>query len=251
MGPTDEHRVRLDFEIAGLSPRTVPVGRLARYLSLLSTALGDPKGLSLVAIGEGSLRAAFEAPDDAVSGIRARVAALDDGTAPKRPTKALRQLRTELSADGAGSATLRGAAGEPVLSLAPSTNGEREIGPIRDSGSVQGVPIRVGGRGEQVPVHLRNSGRVHHCEADQDLARGIAAHLFRTPLRVHGEGRWLRNGQGKWLMLSFRIRSFEELSDDPLGVVMARLRAIDAEWKKRPDPLGDLMRLRKGEDWTA
>ncbi len=248
-GADEGRAVRLHFEIAGLSPRTVPVGRLARYLSLLSTALGDPKGMSLVAIGEGSLRAAFEAPEDVVTGIRARVAALDHGTAPAKSAKALRNLRRELSDSGAGQAALR-ADGASMLRVAPLTDGEREIGPIRQSGSLQGIPIRVGGRNNPVPVHLQSSGRVYYCHADRELARQIGAHLFRKPVRVFGEGDWLRKRSGTWVIKSFRVDRFKEIDDAPLSVVMKRLQAIDAEWKKRPDPLGDLMRLRKGDDWV-
>lgn len=238
----------LCFRIAGASPRTLPVRSLARYLELVSAVLGDPEGLALVSIGEGSLSLGLATLDDGATGGRDRSGGeLPVGTASPISARALPDLERQLASDRFVSAELCASGGRRLLRVS-SGEGVAKIGPIRQPGFVQGVPIVVGGQGEIVPVHLRSSGRIHRCEAERDLARRIAAHLFDTPVRVHGEGSWLRNSRGKWEMSSFRIRSFEELDDTPLDVVTARLQSIDAEWKHSPDPLGDLMRFRTGED---
>lgn len=94
-------------------------------------------------------------------------------------------------------------------------------------------------------MHLQSPDRVHNCLAARDLAKRIGMHLFTTPLRVSGVGRWFRDRDGAWTRRSFRIQDFEELPTDSLADATRRLRSIDAGWKQRPDPLGDLVALRK------
>ena len=122
-----------------------------------------------------------------------------------------------------------------------------EYGPFSQPGILDGVPIVVGGENDPVPVHLQSPDRVHNCLAARALAKQIGTHLFTTPLRVSGLGRWFRDGDGAWTMKSFRIQDFEELPTDSLADATRRLRSIDAAWKQRPDPLGDLVALRKLE----
>ena len=244
--PRDEHSVRLRFEIRGKSPTAVPVARLARYLGHLATVPGKTQRISLVGIGEGSLRLDFEANPEAVDGIRTRAAGLLDGTASANAFKALRALRHDLGDDGVRRGDLVTADGENFLEVVPPAV-ETELGPIAQWSSVDGIPIVVGGQNDPVPVHLQAADQVVHGRADRKLARQLVAHLFDTPVRASGEGRWLRDRHGTWVVKSFRIRTFERLSDDSLHEVTARLRAIEAAWKKAPDPLGELVSFRESD----
>lgn len=79
------------------------------------------------------------------------------------------------------------------------------------------MPILVGGQNDPVPVHLQNSDRLHNCLATRELAKGIGTHLFTTPLRVSGIGRWFRDREGAWTMKSFRIQEYEVLKSESLA----------------------------------
>ena len=125
--------------------------------------------------------------------------------------------------------------------------GEPEYGPFSQPGTLDGVPIVVGGRDELVPVHLQSHDRVHNCLAKRELAKSIGMHLFTTPLRVSGVGRWLRDREGAWTMKSFRIHEYTQLRSESPAEATKRLQSIDAGWKEHPDPLGDLVALRKLE----
>lgn len=124
---------------------------------------------------------------------------------------------------------------------------EPEYGPFSQPGTLDGIPIVVGGQNDPVPVHLEDGDRIYHCLARRDLARRIAAHLFTAPLRVSGTGVWLRNHEGIWVLKSFHIHDYLVLKSESAVEATKRLQAISAEWKKRPDPLGDLVALRKLE----
>lgn len=84
-------------------------------------------------------------------------------------------------------------------------------GPFRERGSLDGVLIRVGGKDDTVPVHLLDGDKVHICNTNREVARLLAPSLFGPNLRVHGEGRWERDQEGKWNLLRFDIRDFEPL----------------------------------------
>lgn len=147
---------------------------------------------------------------------------------------------TLLTTTASGSCTLPGGAGR-------TRTGEPEYGPFPQLGTLNGVPIVVGGKGELVPVHLQSHDQVHNCLAKRELAKNIGMHLFTMPLRVSGVGRWFRDREGGWTMKSFRIHEYKQLRSESPAEATRRLQSIDAGWKERPDPLGDLVDLRKLE----
>lgn len=110
---------------------------------------------------------------------------------------------------------------------------------------LDGVLIRVGGRDDTVPVHLRDGDAIHMCNATRDMARRLAVHLYGPTLRVRGDARWERDADGVWSMKRFNITEFDELDDAPLGEVVARLRSVEGGgWKDIDDPSADIRLLR-------
>lgn len=105
--------------------------------------------------------------------------------------------------------------------------------------------IRVGGKGDPVPVHLQDGEAIHMCNATRATARRLAGHLYGRTLRVRGNGRWERQADGGWSLKRFIISEFEELDDAPLSEVVGRLRSVeDSGWKNVGDPSAELDRLR-------
>ena len=124
------------------------------------------------------------------------------------------------------------------------------FGAFNQPGVLDGVLIRIGGRDDTVPVHLRDGETIHMCNATCDMAKRLAAHLCGEVLRVQGEGRWERDADGVWRMKRFNITGFEELDGAPLGKVVERLRAVGRSgWKDFDDPSAEIQRLR-GSDET-
>ena len=245
---TGNRPVQLRFKIGAYSPATMPMARLARYLDNLATVLGEPSSVHLVSVEDGSTVPVVAVDREAYPKLRTRANALRDGDGPARVLQARRAIEDDLSADNAAYAELVDEDGARILRFAGETrNDEPEYGPFSQPGTLDGVPIVVGGRDELVPVHLQSHDHVHICLAKRDLAKNIGRHLFTTPLRVSGVARWFRDREGAWTMKSFRIHDYAELPSESLADATRRLRSIDAGWKQRPDPLGDLVALRKLE----
>ena len=102
------------------------------------------------------------------------------------------------------------------------------FGAFNQPGVLDGVLIRIGGRDDTVPVHLRDGETIHVCNANRNLAKRLAVHYDGSTLRVHGDGRWERDADGRWLMKRFNITEFSVLDDAPLGEIVGRLRDVEA-----------------------
>ena len=114
----------------------------------------------------------------------------------------------------------------------------QSFGAFNQSGALDGVPIRIGGKDATVPVHLQDGEIIHVCHADRPMARRLAEHLFEATLRVEGNGRWERDADGEWLLKRFKIVDFKVLDKRPLSEVVDRLRGVEgSEWKKNRQPV--------------
>ena len=124
-----------------------------------------------------------------------------------------------------------------------------QSGAFNQTGVLDGVLIRIGGRDDTVAAHLRDGDTIHPCNATREMARRLAVHLYGPPLRVHGNGRRERDADGGWVMKRFNITSFDELDDAPLGEVAQRLRDVEGNgWKEIEDPTAGLRHLRGVEE---
>ncbi len=223
------------------------MARLARYIDNLATLLGEKNSVHLMSIEEGSTIPVLAVQREAYPKVKKRIHDVQHGKGPEQSRKARRAIELDLIEDCAEHGDL--IVGDDKILTFPGTTqtGEPEYGPFSQVGTLDGVPIAVGGVNDPVPVHLQAPDAIHNCTASRELARNIGKHLFSTPLRVTGTGRWLRDRDGVWLMKAFRISNYVELRAESLSVTTERLRGIDAAWKLKADPLGELVDLRRSE----
>lgn len=239
------------FSIAdSFTPDTLPMERLAEYVAALAKLLGEQQNVHFRSIEAGSavLVATIDAP--AQLKVRDRVVAVRDGSGPSDARKAFANLDEMLWKDNATGTLSEGAGG--VVITFPGRNRPEPLvyGPFRQDGTIDGQLIRVGGKDETVPVHLRDGAIIHTgLVCTPEIARRIAPHLYGPTLRVHGTGTWLRTGAGEWELRNFRINDFEVLDDAPLLTVVGNLRkAKGSEWSTVPDPVRALLAERHGDE---
>ena len=242
------------FRIAGsYSPETLPMERLAEYVAALARLFGEPSSVHFQGIKTGSavLVAAIDHP--ARPKVRDRLLRLKEGNAAKDIQKAYSDLDDLLRKDNA-IGELSAETGAVVLPFPGRTRPEPvAFGPFRQEGSLEGQVIRVGGKDETVPVHLRDGAIIHSgLNTTQELARQIAHHLFGPTLRVFGTGTWFRGGDGCWQLKSFRITDFAVLDDATLSDVVKALRHVEGSgWGEVPDPIQALLEERHGHGGTT
>ncbi len=241
--------VELEFKIGVHSPETMPMERLVQYLGHLAKVLGHREHVHFVEVRSGSTTPVLRVDQEVYPQVVQRVERAQRGEGPGEAVGALDAIERDLQADAAGDSELSGQSGQ-LLSFPSVAPAGREYGPFKQAGTLDGVPVVVGGQNDPVPVHLLTAGRVYVCLARRKLAKRISRYLFETTLRVSGSGIWTRSRRGQWSVRRFRIEGYEVLSHKTVGDTALALRAINGAWKERPDPLGDLMKEREPESST-
>jgi hypothetical protein len=240
-----EYELRID----AYSPETIPMVRLAEYMADLATLLGEYKSVHFVRLAKGSTRLVHAVEYEAEPKIRERVQSVRNDEGPIEAVRAARNIDRRLAHDNASGELI-----DPTKSRIIDFPGRKRFsqplyGPFNQSGTLDGIPIRVGGEADPVPVHLEEPGLPPHiCYASRAVAREIAPHIFSTMIRAEGIGRWHRDSDGKWLLDRFTIHSFKKLKDAPLTEVVERLHSIPGKFRELEDPIKKLRELRHGEE---
>lgn len=239
----------LIFKIDAYTPDTLPMERLAGYMADLAALLGEQANVHFVRLIEGSTQLVHKIDAPAVAKVDERLLLARSGNAPADIRERMESLDRRLRTDNA-SGMLIDADGAQIIPF-PGVRRQVEpvFGPFLQSGSIDGVPYRVGGRGDSVPVMLRTRDDYEpHCVAARDVARQLAQHLFISEVRCSGMGRWIREINGEWMLQRFVISGFEVLEDHSLTEAVASLRAVEGSgWRKLKDPWDEMKEIR-GED---
>ena len=246
MSPKVRKHREYRFEIDAFTPATIPMARLAEYVSDLAKMFGNNSSVHLSRIEAGSTVPVVLVDWEAEPKVRERLKAIRTHEAPQEAQQAAKEVDRRLLQDNARAALID-PTGSKVFRFRGRENATKmEFGPISQPGVFQGVPIKVGGENDPVPVHLEDGKEKTIVLAKRSLAKEIAQHLFTSVVRVEGTGRWIRHTDGEWEMLSFQATSFTVIADTSLRKNLDDLRQISAEWKKLDDPLAELEQIRRG-----
>jgi hypothetical protein len=234
------------FEIDAFSPTSIPMSRLAEYVSDLAKVFGNNNSVHLLKIEGGSTVPVLMVEWEAEPKVRDRIKAIKNHEGPEDAQQAAKDLDRRLLQDNA-TAVLIDPAGSKVFRFPGRENATKmEFGPVNQAGVFQGIPIKVGGENDPVPVHLEDGKEKHIVLARRSLAKDIAQYLFTSVVRVEGMGRWIRHTDGEWEMLSFHATSFKLIEDADIRKNIGELRKLPGEWKNLDDPLAELEQIRRG-----
>lgn len=233
------------FYIDAYSPETMPLDRLAEYLTELAQVLGEGRYVHLVELEPGSTVLINKVEAEAVPKIRARAIAVRHGDAPRSAMLAYQKINRLLREDN-GSGVLIEESGAEILEFPGKKEAISQIAAVDEYGEVEGEVIRVGGSGDPVPILLSaETGILSGCSAKRSIAKPLANHLFER-VRLFGLGRWVRDTDGQWQLGRFNVDRFQVLEEEPLSAALTKLRATPGlEWGD--NALDELLRLRHGE----
>jgi hypothetical protein len=224
--------------------------RLAEYLADLATLLGEYKSVHFVRLAPGSTQLVHSVEYEAEPKIRERLNGVRNDDGPIEAMRAARSIDKRLAQDNA-SGLIKEPTGAKILDFPGKRRfAQPEYGPFNQAGTLDGIPIRIGGESDLVPVHLEEPGQKepHICHATRIIARQVAPYIFSTLLRVEGTARYHRDPDGKWIRDKFTIHSFKELKNVPLSESIGRLRGIKSGLHQIHDPLQELENLRQGKN---
>lgn len=245
MNPTT---YRFKFDV--YRPDTLPLARLADYLQELAGLFGYEHSAHFVRLESGSTHILSRIDPEDSPKVKRRIRDIRTGDAPPSALKFYNALNQKLAEDNAVGALIEETEDFEIIVIEfkgrESPKPER-FGPINQVGSVDGVLVRIGGIDKTISLTLQaGNGTLGRIETDRELARQLGRHLFE-PMRLFGMGRWVREVDGHWQLLRFRVDRFEPLKDRDLVEVIEALRTNRlGDWPKVEDPIEELIRLRSG-----
>jgi hypothetical protein len=179
--------------------------------------------------------------------VRQRILEVKFNEGPKEAQRAYREINKKLVEDNAKGVLLDSTRTQVIKFPGRDAANQLEFGPIRQHSALQGIPIKIGGEQQDVPIHLEDGEEYHIVKAPRRIAKQIGLYLFTTVVRIEGSGRWFRNRLGEWELRELYAQSFRVLSEGNLRNDISRLRAVPADWKSTDDPIGEMIALRSGE----
>jgi hypothetical protein len=234
-----------ELYIDALTPTTISMARLAEYMADFAELLGHQEYVHFEAVKPGSLCLASRVEPIAQNKVRHRVDEVRYGKGPKAAVKAFQSLDNRLAEDNAVGRIVHRSA--KLIEFPGRTRPvEHSIGPVEQTGTLDGEIIQIGGRDETINVHLKAGDDVVHCITKKAMARRLAHHMFGPPVRLSGVGMWSRSESGKWTLRSFTIHDFDTLDQTPLPKLFENLRAKLAPGPHgRPNPVTFLCEIRE------
>lgn len=232
----EEYRLKID----GFTPITIPMCKLAEYLSDLSELLGSEEHLHLLSVIDGSAEPAVWVQRSVTTKVERRLLSLKSGTATASVNKAFEKLDARLRCDNTFGKLYGKTSGTIIEFPGSRRPGEKVVGPIMEPGTVDGEIVRIGGLDETISVHLRDGDTIHNCQASRDQGRELGKLVF-SRVRLSGRCEWSRSESGVWERGKFYVEGYSVLSPDNLRESIQRLRNLASP--DMPDALAYLERL--------
>jgi hypothetical protein len=212
-----------ELYIDSFTPETIPMARLADYMSSFAELLGHCEYVHFGKLKPGSLSVAARVDEIGRRKVERRVDEVRYGGGPEPARKALREIDDKLAEDNAVGRIVHGKA--KLIEFPGRTRRvEEKLGPIEQPGTLDGEVIQVGGRDETINIHLKAGEQIHTCVTSKSIARRLAHHIFGSTIRVRGAGTWARLESGVWILKRFEITDFETLDETPLSKLFEGLR---------------------------
>jgi len=236
-------REEIVLEIDAYTPATLPMARLAEYLTQFALLLGNEANVHFAKLGRGSARCVAYADEQAAPKVRERVESVVSGTAPKHAMKAHKEIDDLMAHDNAIGGVY--VAEHKVIEFPGRRRAQQEkIGPLRRDTSLDGQIFMIGGRDETINVHLRDGEKIFRCEVSIDLARRLAPYFLNGLVRLFGQGDWYRI-DSRWEMANFVAVDFVGLERKTLKESIEGMRDIFSGVSAE-GLLSDLEDLRRG-----
>ena len=241
--------IRLSFKIDAYEPETIPLARLAEYMTELAAMIGERASVHFIQLEQGCVQLVHEVEYEAFPKVEARAHGVSIGDAPAEALNAYKALNKLLAGDNTFARyEVQGL--DPILEFPGITAPKPvEIAPVEQPGAIDGQVVGVGGRGygNNVPIYVDTGAEVHHCTASRAIAKELGHFILEDERRFHGKAVWARDEDGAWTLKRFDIQSHDALDMSPLSSIVDQMRAVPSGLTQIPDPWGQIMRDRRDE----
>lgn len=247
----DEYELWFD----AYTPETIPLARLALYMSALAKLLGNEASVHFGQINSGSTAPVALVEREASPKVAERVGSAATGEALSEVQAAFNEINGLMRGDNAIGQLRRTPWGgeKRVLLMFPGRNSPtpQRFGPFTEPATVDGELVRIGGRDKTAHAQILDAeGKTWAGELGKELASRMAAYLYKgAVLRVSGDAKWERDEGGTWLLSGFKIRDFVVLADESLFDSVQKIRSLrDSAWATEANIDASIATVRGHED---
>jgi hypothetical protein len=235
----------LEFSIDIFKPETIPMSRLAEYMGELAALYGSELSVHFKEIRSGSAVLNAVVEESATEAVESRLRLVHDVAAPDDLKRAYQSLNGMLKFDKAVG-EIRHPQGGVILAFPGRDTLVQKTYRVKEAGVLDGVVIRIGGKDNTVPVWLKDmDGTIHKCEANSEMARELIKAYLSNPIRVTGQGDWLRGEDGAWTLEKFKISGWELLDEKPIADIVNAARNTKGNgWNELDDPIKEHLHIR-------
>ncbi|WP_446471081.1 hypothetical protein [Xenorhabdus stockiae] len=198
-----EHSLKLKLD--GTTPDSLPMARLAKYLTALSSLYGEASEVRFESVTEGSVEIhSYVKTTASYEAVKAHIhEQIHNRGKPYRDLIDLvttDNLKGEIySSDSSLLGVIRPSVDEKLLT-------------ITKNAKVQGELYSISGKETSVMVKLRGANNeILNCEASQEDAIRLAQYLFKK-IRVQGRSEWVKKN-GEWKLKKLIIKHFSLLEN--------------------------------------
>lgn len=235
----------LEFSIDIFKSETIPMFRLAQYMSELAALYGSQPSVHFRELRTGSAILKAVVDDAATDAVESRLRLVHDEAAPDDLKRAYQNLNGMLRSDRAVGEIKR-TQGAVIVAFPGRNTLVPKTYRVREAGVLDGVVIRIGGKDSTIPVWLKDmNGCIHKCEANSEMARELIKEYLSGPIRVTGQGDWLRGEDGAWALEKFKITGWESLDEKPIADIVNAARNVKGNgWNQLDDPVKEHLHIR-------
>lgn len=215
------------FRIDVFTPETIPMARLAEYLTVLSKLVGHNQSTHFDRLEEGSARLIYKIDSVDAPKVEQRLARTIEPDAPKDLRSAYEALDNMLANDNAVG-ELRNPTGVVIIPF-PGRDRPKQLAfpAFRQDGSIDGQIVSIGGKDTTAHVILQDGAVTYsNIKLTREMARQLRMYLYEQKVRLIGSGRWERSPEGAWKLLDFSVGRFEVLDDSSLSDVLDTVRNV-------------------------
>jgi hypothetical protein len=238
------------FSIDAFTPDTLPMARLAEYLSALAKLIGHPEHTHFVRVDEGSAQLVHKVDAVDAPKVETRLNGVRVGSAPRDALVAFQTLEDLLVNDNAAATFTEVATGRVLV---PFVGRDRPkpltFPPFRENTSINGQIVRIGGRDDTAHATLQDGSTIHTgVNMKRELARELGKLLYGPMVRLHGNGKFERQADGVWKMDDFKVDRYEVLDERSLAETLTLVRTVPNNGLMEPDRYHLVSSLRIGGD---
>lgn len=238
---------KFNFRITAYTPETIPMSRLAEYMTQYAALMGSSTHVHFEKLKKGSTVLCARVEHEDVPKVEQRLQQAGRADAPADVARSYNTINDYLRVDNAQGSVKREGGAQIIKFPGCKQLLPQRIGPIKEAGQLEGEIVRVGGKDRTIHALLIGPDGEEYklTTTSRDMAKELGKHLFTT-VRVNGTGTWFRNEEGQWELEGFTVHNFEPLNERSLIEALAGLREIEgSEWERMDDPLAKWRELRR------